>query len=285
MSSANQRRRKVVSLIEVVAKALRKYNWAVKFARRIGLPDVVEPIRRFFYEQHIICKQVDTCRFKMLIDNPVAEFWYESDSGTPMNTKYFCNFLREGDVVVDAGAHHGLYSLLSSRYVGERGRVFAFEPLPSNYRTLIKNIAMNGADNVEAFNLAVAHKRGRARFNKYNDGMMSDYGRMEVDVVALTDVIETHIDVLKVDVEGAEYEVLLGAQPLLSESTRIFCEVHPDRLEYFGRNTSDLIRLLAARGGSLKYWTWNTDAVIDYDGRPIVENSFLFVCPDETRGR
>ena len=56
--------------------------------------------------------------------------------------------VRNGDIVVDIGAHIGYYTLIFARLVGPKGKVFAFEPEPNNFNLLIKNIKINGYKNI-----------------------------------------------------------------------------------------------------------------------------------------
>ena len=137
--------------------------------------------------------------------------------------------LRPEDVFVDIGASVGLMSLVASRLVGPRGRVFAFEPQEASFAFLTRNLVRNGAANVTPLRLAVGSTKGtlplyarpRARgmatmVPGRDDGDPSAI----VEVTAIDDFVrEQGIDrcrMLKVDVEGMDLEVLRGAQGLLS---------------------------------------------------------------------
>lgn len=63
-----------------------------------------------------------------------------------MNDYVFIELVREGMIVVDIGAHMGYYTLLAARAVGDKGKVFAFEPEPSNYALLVKNIRLRASN-------------------------------------------------------------------------------------------------------------------------------------------
>ena len=78
-------------------------------------------------------------------------------------TKLFKKEMKQGMIVVDIGAHIGYFTLLAARLVGETGRVFAFEPDPDNYSLLIKNVSVNGHDNVIPVQKAVSNKTGQVR--------------------------------------------------------------------------------------------------------------------------
>lgn len=131
----------------------------------------------------------------------------------------FKKMVRVGSTVFDIGVHVGFYSLLAAVLVGKSGRVFAFEPLPRNLCYLRRHITMNSMDNITVMPVAVADVPGHARFQEAQDsseGHFSILGNLEVPVVVLDDQIAKGElpapDMIKIDVEGAEVSVLLGAQ-------------------------------------------------------------------------
>ena len=80
----------------------------------------------------------------------------------PETTRLFKETVKPGMVVVDIGAHVGYYTLLAAKQVGPDGKVYAFEPEPGNHALLLKNIGMNGYDNVVATPTTVAPLVGSA---------------------------------------------------------------------------------------------------------------------------
>ena len=66
----------------------------------------------------------------------------------PSETAWFLRTVKPGDIIVDAGANVGYYTVIGSRLVGDRGKVYAFEPDPSNFELLRKNVELNGLKNV-----------------------------------------------------------------------------------------------------------------------------------------
>ena len=79
----------------------------------------------------------------------------------PNETRLTIGKVRQGNVFVDIGANIGYYTILASRLVGKSGKVFAFEPEPSNFEILAKNVELNKCDNVVLENKAVALKSGK----------------------------------------------------------------------------------------------------------------------------
>jgi FkbM family methyltransferase len=147
---------------------------------------------------------------------------------------------KQGDVVVDIGAHIGLYTIISSKRVGTNGKVVAIEADPSNFEMLNRNIKLNQLTNVIPLNYAVYSKEtkiklylpsGESGFTKYNT-IVSNWANTEdkfVEVNANTldyllqinQIREEEVNWIKIDVEGAEFEVLKGATNVLSKSKDI----------------------------------------------------------------
>jgi FkbM family methyltransferase len=123
---------------------------------------------------------------------------------------------------IDAGANVGYFTVLSSKSARE---VYAFEPAPAVFERLSRNVALNGLGNVRALQLALSKERGGLRLfeSKISPGHDSTVKRFEhdrsilVDAVRLDDVVDPSVRdvVMKVDVEGSEMDVLLGALGLI----------------------------------------------------------------------
>ena len=151
--------------------------------------------------------------------------------------------IRTGDVVVDVGAHIGLYTLTAARATGPTGRVIAFEPSSANIALLRENVAMNGYTNVEPVASAVSDRVGRASLalSQQNTGDNSlvaqvGHGTAEtVDTVTLDVALAERglvVDVLKMDVQGGEPLVLDGAGATVGSRTDliVFTEISPAHL-------------------------------------------------------
>jgi len=157
---------------------------------------------------------------------------YELETRTCME-----RHVRQGDVVFDVGAHHGLYTLMASVLAGPSGRVVAFEPLPGNATVLQKHLRLNRIRNVQVMNRAASDTTGMSRFStgiSHWEGSLNAGGQLEVGTVALDDVVGTEIpapQVVKMDVEGAELRVLMGARNTLSRHRPVIIfEAHTEAL-------------------------------------------------------
>jgi len=149
--------------------------------------------------------------------------------------------LLPGKTFVDVGANSGIYALAASRIVGPSGRVIAFEPSLQSFPTLKTNILLNGVTNVLAIRAAVSNKTGKALLYHGPDPSQNTLGvnpfveRDMEEVVtesldnALCQASTKCVDVIKMDVEGAEELVIRGANRVVtSQRPIIIFEINPD---------------------------------------------------------
>lgn len=149
--------------------------------------------------------------------------------------------LRPGMTVYDIGANRGQMALFFSRAVGGGGRVLSFEPAPDTFASLVRNLALNGASNVEPHNVAVGASDGTASFHFESDrpteGYLTEARRdlpdarsFDVRVRSLDSMVREGTplpDVMKVDVEGAAPALLRGARAVIERSSpSVYIELH-----------------------------------------------------------
>jgi FkbM family methyltransferase len=174
-------------------------------------------------------------------------------------------FLRTGMTVLDVGAHQGLYTLLASKRVGPNGRVIAFEPSPRERRWLVRHVRLNFCRNVRVEGFAVGS--GPSEADLFVVEGREDWGnslrppavesptrRVRVEVISLDGYLAKNknrqVDFIKLDVEGAELEVLRGAKQLLSGRPRpvILAEVYDMRTEPWGFRAREIVEYLHLLG-------------------------------------
>lgn len=159
-------------------------------------------------------------------------------------------------IVVDVGANYGVFSCPLAKRIPST-RVYAFEPHEPTCRALKANVLGNRLSNVDVLPLAVSSSSGIVTFSDHLSAACnriiqnSDVRSKSVHSVSLDDFATEYgleaIDFLKIDAEGADYEVLLGAKGLF-ERQKIaagLVEVNTDALSQFGRTASELKELLA----------------------------------------
>lgn len=136
----------------------------------------------------------------------------------------FTQHLKSGDVFYDIGANVGFFSIIAAKLVGDRGKVYAFEPGLGNAKSIRHNARLNNFDRIEVIEKAVSHTSGEGQLllAKYSGGhalATADAppdlaGEVTVDLVCIDDLIAQHKiappNFVKVDVEGAELDVLKG---------------------------------------------------------------------------
>lgn len=207
----------------------------------------------------------------------------------PGQTALFGAYLRPGMTVVDVGAHVGYFTALAGRLVGPRGLVIAFEPDPRNYELLLANVWRNGLTNVVCFPWAVADQPGflSLYLADRNTGDHRVYATEEerpsvlVRAVALDTlaVLRPPVDVLKIDVQGAEEAVVRGAEALLTGSPEILvvAEFAPDELRAFGSDERRLLDYYRSLGFGLRVQHPEEKGL-----RELTDDELLAFCRSET---
>jgi len=169
--------------------------------------------------------------------------------------------LSPGSVFIDAGANVGIYTLAAGTIVGEAGRVLAYEPSAQSFPLLEKNIALNGLTNVRAFPAALAQKNGRTWLHRGPNPTLNSLGKdpswkedgEEIVTKTLDQALHQtgidRVDVIKMDVQGAEELVLRGAfNTLLSAHPVIIFEVWPEGATLLGLSPNGAWELLESEG-------------------------------------
>lgn len=152
----------------------------------------------------------------------------------------FSRYLKPGNMVYDLGAHQGFLSAVAGKLTGASGKVYSFEPFPYNYNFLSENIHLNNLKNVKTFQAAVSDKAGKVKFSNSIHDTANTYLKqspefknnlLEVNAISLDALLESKEiappDFIKIDVEGAELDVLHGAQRLFfNYSPVVYLETH-----------------------------------------------------------
>ncbi len=147
-------------------------------------------------------------------------------------SNFFINFLREGDVFLDIGAHVGYYSILASDLVGESGQVISFEPTPRTFASLSENA--NRKNNIKVYNNAVLDEEIEIEFFDYGPkySAFNSFKKRESDAIFFKNSVDSFkvktvaIDTfcqknslsptfIKIDAEGSEYLILKAMSGVL----------------------------------------------------------------------
>lgn len=193
----------------------------------------------------------------------------------PIEAYLFWRLARPGMTVVDAGANVGQYTLLAARRVGPGGRVHSFEPVPGTFARLEDHLRDNRLDNVHANRSALWHEAAELRLgldvgSEGNAGAYS-VGAAAADVVAPAVAFDLYaeqraidrVDLVKMDIEGAEWHALQGMRETLRRDRPILLmEVNREACESVGYDPGEFWKLLCdalgyeawAVGGSAADW-------------------------------
>jgi FkbM family methyltransferase len=171
--------------------------------------------------------------------------------------------VKPGDIALDIGANIGLQSIRMSQCAGPEGKVYAFEPLGYLQEKLNKNIKLNKADNVKLFPFALSNAESEADFkinkNNWNQGTFSiGSSNQGTDsqhvIIKVADEIPeikdlNRLDLVKIDVEGFEYQVLLGLEKALEKyKPRIIFEYDNNYWLTNGQSMNDCYNFLSRLG-------------------------------------
>jgi len=230
-------------------------------------------LRAFLKKRYVLARGVCTLKVetvgvkaRLCVENAFEFHKISSKDGEEPVLELFLKTIRPGDVVLDIGANIGLYTLSAALTGGRSAEVIAVEPVKAWYDQLCRNIKLNKLENVRAYCIGFADEDTVKEVNlksipgsgmgsvlcKYREQIPA--ANLETSLVKLVKGDNflaqqniRHPNIMKIDVEGAELQVLRGLKDSISrpECRCIFCEVHPKLLD---EKTADLHRLLENYG-------------------------------------
>ena len=216
--------------------------------------------------RRLAVRPTDLYRFRLgdglLFDYPfssmLAQYLFNPVPFEAHELDFVKRYLKLGMNFFDVGANGGLYTLIAARRVGATGIVHAFEPGPEAFELLRHNVQLNDLGNVKANQVAISDNDGTAQFAICSDGALSSFSQNTlpqqvikswVDVTTRT--LDTyvigndlkHVDMIKIDVEGAETLVLKGCEKMLRilhQPPTILCEFSDITLRAMGTSSAEL---------------------------------------------
>lgn len=200
----------------------------------------------------------------------------------PFETDFISSLIKEGDVVVDAGANIGYYTLLLAKLVGNTGKVYSFEPNPSSFNILRKNIKKNGINNVQSFDVALCDNNGHGKLyiNDYNKGDNRIYriddkqDGITIKNASLDQIIppHEHVDFIKMDTQGAEVLILKGMKRILKNyRPMMIIEYWPIGLKRARTGAKELLEILTANGYQYQMIDENTGKLIEITAQELFD--------------
>jgi hypothetical protein len=200
------------------------------------------------------------------------EIWYELDLSEYMEwvIYYGLNVENRSDlyclvkrdmVLFDVGSNIGETLLNFAKLTGDNGKVYGFEPVPYSFNKCSNNILLNRFNNVSVSQIALSNKEETLFFHEANNNNSGGVfmnknntpGSYKVEGITLDAYVErigiTHLDLIKVDVEGFETNVLKGAGETCRKfRPNLFVEVDDINLKNQGSSASELIALITSYG-------------------------------------
>jgi FkbM family methyltransferase len=257
---------------------------------------LVTRIHSFFY-RHLKptgIVLIDAQGSKMYVDSRdigVTPFLLEWGFYEKYETELFKRLVKKGMVVVDVGANVGYYTLLAAHFVGDEGKVFAFEPDPYNYDLLCKNIEVNGYRNVISERKAVFSKSGKMKLfldksnlggHSLSEANVDKSASITVEATSLDDYFKNtdyKIDIVKMDVQGLEMEVLEGMTNTINQNDnlKIITEFWPIGLRNSGSSPTGFLNKLIEYGFALCQIGQSVEPIsVDYLLRMLSDKKFGF---------
>jgi len=222
----------IKNIIKKLANAIRYYIFSFN---GLGLIKY-SPIHKilYFFWSHFVPEYVEIEGHKIYLDP-------KDSLGLSINANYEENeiklikkIIRKDSIVIDIGANIGYFTLIFAKLVGPNGRVYAFEPDPTNFSILKKNIQINGYKNVILTQKAASDKNELIKLFlcKFSNGMHRIYeselcdDSIDIESTTLDEFFSSinfdqEISFIKIDTEGSEIKVLRGMEKTLIKNNNI----------------------------------------------------------------
>jgi FkbM family methyltransferase len=229
----------------------------IRFAKRL-LVEHHDKIRGYIPDTYFVCSVPGGKIYLNLKESPMmlerCFGFYE-----PEKTRAIQSFLKPGDAFVDVGGNKGDFAFLAAKLVGKNGRVVCIEPEPTNFGWICRSAELNGYTNINLCNLALSnqdaesllHLGSKSGFHTLLSGAPDrEHGSIAVKTRTLDGLLQelkiNSVSALKIDVEGAELQVLQGAAETIrgNPSIIVLLDLHPS----LGVDPREIFDLLTAFG-------------------------------------
>ncbi len=219
----------------------------------------------FSPDEDIMVKVKKHRMYANTVDRILALYLWKLSALENFEIKLMEKIIKKGMIVFDIGANIGYHTLIFANLVGKNGKVYAFEPDPSNYRLLVKNIKVNGYKNVVAVQKAISNEsetldfylsqehRGDHRLYDTGDGRKA----IKVEATTIDKFTKGKINpnIAKIDIQGAEFLAMQGMIGVIKRNKGliILCEFSPNYLKKGGYSPKNFLQFLKQQGFKLKF--------------------------------
>ncbi|RJP28039.1 MAG: FkbM family methyltransferase [Candidatus Omnitrophota bacterium] len=256
--------KRILIIFENIAHGLRRLPWLNRIRPHLRkLEPLHAAILKLAFKNKVV-RIIDGIGH-VYIHNRHKEFFLDPPLKEITWWKKIIDEVRPGDTVVDAGSYIGILAVLLAKKTGESGEVIAFEPNPVNFEVLKENIALNEVLNiVKPLNIALAANKSILRINKeFSESHIISHtennsgASFTVESQAMDNIFtEKKIDILKIDTEGFEMDILLGAKNILLRESGyprfIAIECHPYLWPNYGVDSHKLTAILKNAGYNIQ---------------------------------
>lgn len=215
-------------------------------------------------DRSIVTKRIDGVNFELDLKEVIDSAMYYEGTREPGTSEALKKLCKRGHVVFDIGANIGSHSLPIASYVGEEGKVYAFEPVPWAINKLKRNLELNKFNNLVVESIAlsdmnenevemefrasfkIGSESGVGRDGKIDNGWWNECEHVKVPMVTLDSYVSSHqigrLDLIKLDVDGFEGKVIRGALETLKRFQPVLImEIAPAWTEMRGDNMVDIL--------------------------------------------
>lgn len=253
----------ITTILVIIIGATVMYQWGIRNQ------DNSRKVRSYIYlinkyilhHKYLVANSIYGTKFKFKSKDAVGRAIYKDKHYEPILTKFVLEKISYGptDLIIDVGANLGWYSINISKFY-PNNKIFAFEPDDINFAILNENIKLNNSSNITAINKAVAQKNDKLTLYKYPEKNLGRHSLLQdntlkqqqivVDTVSIDEfitknhLIDHKIKLIKIDVEGYEYQVLLGCIKSLPKIEYILHEFSPKIMQQHNISPEQLIKLL-----------------------------------------
>jgi FkbM family methyltransferase len=251
-------------LMRLIKKLIRIYTFYTPIKRgKYILSEFVLKIGGL-EQKEVPIKTKDGRRLVFPVGNISYRFVYFIGDYEPTISEIFRKIIRRGNVCLDVGANVGWYSTLFQRLVGETGEVHAFEPVPRTFEFLKRNVNLNKtSDNIVLNNVALGDAEKQVDIHLFPDlpdghASISTFGRQRFEtfpcrMITLDSYLDerniSNVNLVKIDIEGAELMMLKGASKLFMQKILPILEIEMALAtsKSFGYTPNDLIEFLRSK--------------------------------------
>lgn len=240
-------------LLQIDKNYINGVDWDC-YSQRFSPRNVMRKFKDVFFDDRTDVVEAKHGKFIVLSNDSLGASLIEKNDFEPHFNNVAKNVLGKGDVCIDCGSNLGYHTVTMAKLVGPSGGVISIEPQRSIFQQLSGNVFLNKLRNVITLNLALGDTNGEVTLDPIDidapNAINTGYGKVgfggeKIGMTRLDDIITSDVKFVKVDVQGCEMKLLLGAEKMIKESRPIFfIEVENQWLKCFGENSETLLNKL-----------------------------------------